>query len=231
MRFSGVSRLHFFLGWVALWLGAECLIMAEFLLRVPDPPGMYLLEAGCAILAPFGALALGDYESVRVYREVWNGLGERLLSIVFIERDAITRLREDVRRHWLLYFFAPREARNLQGQIRQVTVWYQALALPSDSPFSKRFGWIAAVRFGKILFLPALVVLAASFLGAGLKQPTPLALLLTSVLLLLLGYDYLLLSARGQALGDFFAAWKASRERPLESELQFDTEDEDDTAA
>ncbi|MCC7477613.1 hypothetical protein IT575_04060 [bacterium] len=231
MRFSGISRLHFFLGWVSLWLGMEFLLLGEFLLRVPDPPGMYFIEAGLAILAPFGALALGDHEAVRIYREVWNGLGERLLSTVLIERDAVSRLRADLRQHWLLWFYAPREARSLSGQLRQVAVWYQALALPTDSPFGRRFGFIMLSRLAMLLALPAFIALGASVMGAGLRQPTPFALLICALLLGVIGYDRLLMAARGQALGDFFAAWKASRERPLERDMQFEQDDEDEATA
>ena len=38
-------------------------------------------------------------------------------------------------------------------------------------------------------------------------------------------------AARGQALNDYFAAWKASRERPTETQLGYDNADEDEATA
>ena len=96
MRFNGVCRAYFFFGWTALWIGAELVVLAAFRLRAPEGLKMYLFEAMIAILAPFIALGIGDSLSMNAYRKVWNDMHGQLLTVVFIDRDVITRLRADL---------------------------------------------------------------------------------------------------------------------------------------
>jgi hypothetical protein len=222
MRFSGISRVYFFLGWTALWIAAELLVLAAFRLRAPEGLRMYLYEAMLAILAPFIALGIGDHYSIFGYRQVWNGLHGQLLTVIFLDRDAISRLRDDLRQSWLLWAFAPREQSSIPRQLAVVAVWYRALALPSGTPWQQRYGEALALRLSLILLpVPVLALLLSLSFGA---QPMTLAMLaLTGGLLLVAGWLGIQIAARHQALQDYFKAWQASRDRP-------DAHDEDEAA-
>jgi hypothetical protein len=213
VRFSGVSRVYFFLGWTALWVAAELLLLAVFRLRAPDGLKEYLFEALLGFIAPFVALGVGDSISIGTYRRVWNDLHGQLLTLIFLDRDAITRLRADLRQYWLLWFFAPREQRSIKAQLAVVAQWYQAIALPSGTPWHKRFGEALALRISLLLLPVPAVALVAALVGQ-LNQWLLVPLAIEGMLLLIAGWQGILMAARYQALQDYFNAWQASRERP-----------------
>jgi hypothetical protein len=204
MNLGRECAFYFWSGWVAWVVAAFGLLYTEFTLRAPDHLSIYLVEAWLAVLAPFFALYYADGFSLSTYQSVWRDLHHRELGHRVIEREAVDRLRDELERNLLLRWFRPPASDDSRAQLLTVSLWYRALTLPPSAPWLKRHGeWVADVCLGYIPFLTGwalwlLVPAAWGFL---------LAVAVTSASLVVLGLSAVRLSARRQAVLDYFQAW------------------------
>jgi hypothetical protein len=205
VRFSSSSRFFFFVGWTAWWFALWSLVWAEFLLRARVPFTPYYLEAYAAILAPLAAFGCADLLVTRLYEHVWFQFTREALGPVVMEREAVDRLRADLRRSLLLRWVAPPESRSLGAQLMTAALWLPALVAPEGTSFIGRHrDWlIDALSVLLLLLAVCIVVVWTDRLGLAL------ALFPMAAGLLILGYSLVRLAARRQAILDYFNAWRS----------------------
>jgi hypothetical protein len=204
IRFGRECAWYYWLG-LAAWVAAVfCAVYAEYNLRVPNPPGGYLVEAFAAFLAPFIALMLADNTALKIYSQVALDLHDRNWAPQLIDSSSVDLIRQELKRHVLLRFIVPPVSHGLREQLLTAALWYPAVVLPPSQPWRKRYGeWLADVLGGYLL---ALCSWSVVYIWNDLRA-LPIAMLLTGAALAVLGYSSIRLAARRQAILDFFNAW------------------------
>jgi hypothetical protein len=204
MRLANASRFYFFAGWLAWWAAAWLLIYVEYSLRATDWLTPYAVEAWLAMVAPLVVFAAADQLVMAQYEQLWAQFSRTAIGTVVLEREAVDRLRDDLRRSLLLRWFAPPRSASLNGQLLTAAAWLPAISAPDDTP--------GAVRYRELYGGLAFSVL---LLGAGLtafiyRDPLGLyaALGLLGVALAGIGFGLIRLAARRQAILDYFTAWR-----------------------
>ena len=205
MRLAGNSRFFFFVGWVAWWLAGWGLVYGEYLLRAKVWLTPYGVEAWLAMLAPLAAFGLADLLVMRLYERIWFTFTREALGPVVVEREAVDRLREELRRHPLLRWATPPESRSLGAQLMTAALWLPALSLPEGSAPIRRYGeWLLDGLHLCVLVLGVVVAIEwPNRAGLGFS------LIVLSTGLIGLGYSLVRLAARRQAILDYFSAWRA----------------------
>jgi hypothetical protein len=222
LRLAGSCALSYWAGWVAWVTAGALMLLGEFHLRVPDPPGFYYFEAAAGILLPFFALALADHYSVTHYHQVWTDLLRPGRAPLMLDSGAVDRLREELRGNLLLRWFAPPASKHIGGHLLTVSLWYRAVALPQSAGFWQRYGeWLADVVCGYFLMLLAVGGGAVWLFASSEGQDWLLcaSMLCAGVGLAVLGYSAVRFAARRQAILDYFRTWlldKAKTQRESE---------------
>jgi hypothetical protein len=208
MRLAANSRFFFFVGWVAWWAASWALIYAAYTLRARDWLTPYGVEAWLAMVAPLAVFAAADHLVMKLYERIWFAFTSQSLGPVVLEREAVDRLRADLRRNLLLRWAAPPVSRSMGAQLMTAALWLPAIAAPDDTPPLVRYReWI----FDSVSFL---------FLGAGgllavlwpTREGIAIALAVLSAGLGVLGFSLIRLAARRQAILDYFNAWRSMDE-------------------
>ncbi|HES58452.1 MAG TPA: hypothetical protein ENO21_03380 [Firmicutes bacterium] len=220
MSLGRECAFYFWSGWLGWVVAAFGLIYVELTLRAPDHLAFYMVEAWLAVLAPFFALYFADSLSLTTYQAVWHDLHRRELGHRVIDREAVDRLREELRSNPLLRWFRPPPSEDSRAQLLTVSLWYRALILPPAAPWRARYGeWVADVCLGYLPFFTGwllwfLVPAAWGFL---------LAVAVTSLSLVVLGLSAVRLAARRQAVLDYFAAWLQQGDPAASAETERET--------
>ena len=212
MHFSGECRFYFWCGWLAWMLAIAGAAFGEYVWRVPDPPAPYLIEAIVMMTSWLSALYLADTKVVAIYQSTWQQLRQRFMAPVVIEPQVVDQIREELSVDPLLKWFKPPKSGCLRGQLLTAALWWQAVCAPEGTPRLKRYGeWFIDVLLGYLPLGLGVAVLIAWPVWRGVGS----AALLGSIGMVTLGYSAIRLSARRQALLDYFSTWREDlREQP-----------------
>ncbi len=204
IRLSRECAVYFWLGWLAWVLAVIGASFGEYALRVPDPPGMYMFEAGAAMLSPFAGLFSADWLAIAVYRRTYLQLHDHLLGPLLLDQQLTERIRRELRGDPLLRWFRPHRHHSIRAQLLMAPLWWPVINAPEGSSRWQRYGeWIIDVLLG---YLPIAVV-APLALYFDSWSMLGLMALIGAIGMATLGYSSIRLAARRQAILDFFNTW------------------------
>lgn len=211
LRLSNACAPYHWIGWVAWCAAGLTALYAEYCLRVPDPPGGYLFEAALGILWPFIALVLADDLSLAHYQQPWIDLSRPGTAPRMLDASAVDNIRDELRSHPILRWFAPPESREISAQLLTTALWYKAVALHPSHGFRARYGeWLldALGGYGTLLSIIAVGYLWLNTTEGRLDWLLHAALLLLCLPLAVLGHSVIRFAARRQAILDYFRTWR-----------------------
>jgi hypothetical protein len=217
MHFSRECGFYWWTGWLAWVLAIWAFLFGEYAWRVPDPPAGYFFEAGAAMLGWLVALALADHFVVAVYRRAWQLLKQQSWAPVMLDSGNVDLIRSELRANPLIRWLRPPRSEDIRAQLLTASLWWPAFTAPEGATHWRRYGeWIIDALLGYMPLLAAVVIVALALAGA---WPTwrgmGTAALLGSLGMAVLGYSLLRLSARRQAILDYFNAWREERSGDL----------------
>ncbi|MCB1217986.1 hypothetical protein KDL44_11375 [bacterium] len=205
-RVSRDTAFAFAAGYILLVISSYALLSLEFYLRVPDLIGFYLWEAMLAMLGPFILYGIADIYVMEHYRETGFQIRNNYVVQLIMDDERCEQIRRSTRFHPLLILLRPRPIRNLQRQLAQVALWFQALTDPEGSRMLKSMrdplmlglgGWLLGV------VLPGLMLPVLVGGGSTPRWLTATILAVLAIGCLLTGLVLLRRSAVQMALGDF----------------------------
>lgn len=211
LRLSGACAAYYWIGWLAWTAAGITALIAEYHLRVPEPPAGYLVETALGILIPFLALVFGDHVSLATYMRVWFDLQKPGLAPQMLDSSAVDRMREELRGNVLLRWFRPPASKELGAQLATTALWYKAMALhPSHGFWARYHEWVIDVLVAYAA-MGGLATIAYLWLSAGVGELDwllHLALLGMCLPLVVIGYSVIRFAGRRQAILDYFRTWR-----------------------
>jgi hypothetical protein len=211
LRFGGACAAYYWTGWLAWCAAGLTVLYAEYHLRVPEPPGGYIVETALGLLIPYFALALGDHVSIESYMRVWFDLQRPGCAPQMLDQSAVDRIREELRANVLLRWFRPPVSKDLGAQLVTTALWYKAMALHPSLGFWARYGeWVIDVLVA-LISIAGLAGIAWLWLSAEIGKLDWLlhvALLGLCPPLVVIGYSVIRFAARRQAILDYFRTWR-----------------------
>lgn len=204
LRLSRECALYFWLGWLAWVLAVVGASFGEYILRVPDPPGMYIFEAGAAMLSLLAAIYAAVWLAIAVYRKTYLQLHNLLLGPLILDQQVTERIQRELRGNLLLRWFGPPKHNSIRAQLLIAPLWWPVLCAPEGSPHWQCYGeWTIDVLLGYIpvAVAAALAIYCESWRALGLMA------LVGAIGMATLGHSSIRLAARRQAILDFFNTW------------------------
>jgi|GEM_PF-2892473 len=209
MQLSRECGFYWWTGWLAWVLASWALLFGEYAWRVPDPPAAYLFEATGAMLSWLIALAAADSFVVAVYRRSWRLLKRETWAPAMLDTGNSDLIRRELRANPLIRWLRPPKSHDIRAQLLTASLWWQAFTAPEGATHWRRYGeWIVDAALGYLPMLAAFVIVAVWPTWRGMGT----AALCGALGMGVLGWSLLRLSARRQAILDYFSAWREERE-------------------